>query len=403
MVTLVRGRVVTPEGVLEDGVVAHGDGVIAWVGPATGARAAGLGEEVAATPPAPGALVLPGLVDLHDHGGGGASFPDATTAQEVLTAVSEHRRHGTTHVVASLVTASAATLRERVALLADLADAGEIAGIHLEGPFLSTERCGAQDPALIVPPDADLVRELLLLGRGHVVTMTLAPELDGLLGDDGVVGSLLAGGALPSWGHTAASATRTREVASAAHALLDGARSPRATVTHLCNGMPPMHHRDPGPVPVALAMAAAGELVVELVGDGTHLAPELVREVFALVGAENVALVTDAMAAAGMADGTYRLGSQDVSVVDGVARLAEGGSIAGGTAHLLDVVRTTVDGGVPLHEAVRAASLVPAEVIGHGALGRSFGALRAGYAADLVVTDADLRHPAVTRAGTTAG
>ena len=393
MVVMVRGDLVTPEGVVPDGVVLSDDGVITWVGPAQQAPRAGIEAELDG--PAPDRWVLPGLVDLHDHGGGGASFPDATTMEEVRTAVEEHRAHGTTHLVASLVTASPETLRERVALLADAADAGLIAGIHLEGPFLSTARCGAQDPDLIIDGDAALTRELLTLGRGHVVTMTLAPESPGLLGPDGVLAALVEGGALPSWGHTDADALTARTAVEAGVAMLtahgERARSPRATVTHLFNGMPPMHHRDPGPVPTALASAATGDVVVELVGDGTHVAPALVREMFQLVGADNIALITDAMAAAGMPDGVYQLGTQRVSVADGVARLAEGGSIAGGTAHLLDVVRTTVQAGVPLHEAVRSASLVPAEVIGHGEVGRAFGALRVGYQAGVVLTDRDLR------------
>ncbi len=392
MLEVIRGDVVTPEEVVVDGVVLADDGVITWVGRAADAPP---GLEGRLGGPPPDQLVLPGLVDLHNHGGGGVSFPDATDLDQVRTAVAEHGAHGTAHLVASLVTASPDTLRRRVALLADAADAGLIAGIHLEGPFLSVARCGAQDPDLIIDGDAALTRELLALGRGHVVTMTVAPETPGLHGPDGVLAALVEGGALPSWGHTAADAPTTRAAAEAGVAALadhgEQARSRRATVTHLCNGMRPMHHRDPGPVPTALAMAARGDVVVELIGDGTHLAPELVREIVEMVGADNVALVTDAMAAAGMPDGLYRLGTQDVSVADGVARLADGGSIAGGTSHLLDVVRITVGAGVPLHDAVRAASLVPAEVLGHHDTGRAFGALRAGYRADVVVTDRSLR------------
>ncbi|MFV0252290.1 MAG: N-acetylglucosamine-6-phosphate deacetylase [Beutenbergiaceae bacterium] len=387
---IVRGQVVTPETVLTDGVVAIDDGVISWVGSAHDARAAGLGEQVGATEPDSG-YVLPGLVDLHNHGGGGASFPDATDLDRVRVAVNEHRDHGTTGVVASLVTAAPDTLAERVSLLADAADAGEIAGIHLEGPFLSVARCGAQDPELIIAPDAELTSRLLRLGRGHVVTMTVAPEQPGVLGSDGVVAALIDGGALPSWGHTDSSASVMRQVLGATSTMFDGARSPRATVTHLCNGMPPMHHRNPGPVPVALAAASNGDVVVELVADGTHLAPELVAEVFSMVGAENIALVTDAMAAAGMPDGLYQLGTQEVSVADGVARLTEGGSIAGGTAHLLDVVRRTVAAGVPLHQAVLSAATVPTQVLGHSELGRPAGAIRAGHRATLLRVGPDLR------------
>lgn len=390
-----RGRVVTPNEVIEDGVVVVEDGTIAWVGDA--ARAIGAGWPDVPAPAAEPVTVLPGLVDLHCHGGGGASFPDAPTPQEALVAVHEHRSHGTTTLVASLVTAAPATLRQRVGVLARLADDHEIAGIHLEGPFVSVVRCGAQDPELIQQPDADLTRELAALARGNLVTMTVAPELSGVSGDGGVVDALVTAGALPSFGHTDATWEQTTTATRDARARLAAAparRSARATVTHLFNGMRPLTHRTPGPIPVFLEAAARGEVVIELIGDGTHLAPELVQSIFSLVGAENIVLVTDAMAAAGMPDGAYRLGSQDVTVSGGVARLTHGGAIAGGTAHLLDVVRATVAGGVPLVDAIRSAATTPAVVLGD----TSVGALEVGRRADVVVTDADLRVLSVRRA-----
>jgi len=392
-----RGRVVTPTEVIADGVVVLRGATIAWVGEATHAAAAGW-SGVPDAVPAP-VTVLPGLVDIHTHGGGGASYPDATTPEEALVAVHEHLAHGTTTLVASLVTAAPDTLRQRVGVLTALADAGEIAGIHLEGPFVSTVRCGAQDPALIQVPDADLTRELATLAHGHLVTMTIAPELAGVVGDGGVVDALIGAGALPSFGHTDASWQQTTDALADARTRLaatPGRRSGRATVTHLFNGMRPMTHRDPGPIPVFLAAAARGEVVVELIGDGTHVAPEMVQSIVSLVGAENVALVTDAMAAAGMPDGAYRLGSQDVRVEEGgVARLAHGGSIAGGTAHLLDIVRTAVAGGVPLVDVLRAAATTPATVLGD----ETVGALEAGRRADVLVVDDAFRVLGIRRAG----
>jgi N-acetylglucosamine-6-phosphate deacetylase len=394
--TYLRGRVVTPDAVVEDGVVVIDGDSIAWVGPATEAARAGWADlpDAREVPP----TLLPGLVDLHNHGGGGSGFPDASTPDEARVAVREHLAHGTTTLVASLVTAAPATLRQRVGVLTALAEAGELAGIHLEGPFLSTTRCGAQDPDLIQAPDAGLVRELAEAAHGYLVTMTVAPEVAGIVGDEGVMDALITAGALPSLGHTDASWSQTSVAVADARARLvatPGARSARPTVTHLFNGMRPFTHRDPGPIPELLAAASRGDLVVELIGDGTHLAPELVRSIFELVGAQNVALVTDAMAAAGMADGGYRLGSQDVTVTDGVARLTHGGAIAGGTAHLLDVLRTTVAGGVPLVDAVRSAATTPATVLGDPRVG----ALEAGRRADVVITDSDLRVLEVLRAG----
>ena len=391
-----RGRVVTPTAVLDDGVVVIEGDAIVWVGLAEAAGLHGWPDAPDAQPVP--MTVLPGLVDLHNHGGGGAGFPDVSTPDEARVAILEHRRHGTTTLVASLVTATPQTLRQRVAVLAPLAEAGELAGIHLEGPFLAASLCGAQDPDLMQAPDAALVRELAEAAHGQLVTMTVAPELDGICGDGGVVDALVEAGALPSFGHTDASWTQARTAVADARTRLDAnpaRRSQRPTATHLFNRMRPLTHRDPGPIPELLAAAGRGDVVVELIGDGTHLSPDLVRSIFELVGAANVALITDSMAAAGMPDGAYRLGSLDVSVSGGVARLTEGGAIAGGTAHLLDVVRTTVAGGVPLLDAVLAAATTPASVLGDPGVG----SLQAGCRADVVVTDADLRVVQVLRAG----
>ena len=398
-----RGRVVTPDRIIDDGAVVVTDRHIAWVGPAAAAGRAGFGDAVAAAESAPGGgYLLPGLVDVHCHGGGGESFPNARTAEQAMTAVMEHRRAGTTSLVASCVTASAEVLRERTAVLADLCERGELAAIHFEGPFVSVERCGAQDPTYIIDPDADLVRELIALGRGHVATMTIAPEKPGVTGDDGVIAALIAGGALPSLGHTDSEAGPVRAALADAAARLDSRaeaglpmRCDRPTATHLFNGMRPMHHRAPGPVPEFLAAAARGRCIVEMIGDGVHLNPAIVLDVFETLGRDNVVLVTDAMAAAGMADGDYVLGSQPVTVADGVARLSEGGAIAGGTSRLIDVVRTTWRGGVDLVDAVYAASVQGARILGDD----SVGALEAGRWGDVVVTDADLVPVDVLRRG----
>ena len=390
---------VTPERVIDDGAIVLEDGRIVWVGAAASAtHPAVLTDAVAATPaPPPGTTLLPGLVDLHNHGGGGASFPDAVDVDDARRAAHEHLVHGTTSLVASLVTADAETLVARAALLADLADAGEIAGIHLEGPFLSRARCGAQNPADMLPGNPRLVARIAEAARGHLVTMTIAPEIAGVRGPGGVIEALAAAGAVPSFGHTNASAEEVDDAVAQARAALAaaGSRSARPTATHLFNGMRPLHHRDPGPIAACLAAAGRGELVVELIADGTHLAPGMVHAVFDLVGARSIALVTDAMAAAGMPDGTYDLGPMRVRVAQGVARLAEGDAIAGGTAHLLDVVRCTVEAGVPLEVAVRSASLTPATVLGRA----DIGALEVGRRADVVVVDGSLRPLAVLRAG----
>ena len=402
-VRALRGRVVTPDHIIDDGVVVLSGAHIAWVGPADQAARAGFADAVEQAQAAPeGGYLLPGLVDVHCHGGGGESFPNAETAEQAMVSVLEHRRFGTTSLVASCVTAAPEVLCARTRVLAGLCEDGELAGIHFEGPFVSVERCGAQDPTYIIDPDAALTRELIELGGGHVVTMTIAPEKPGITGDDGVNAALIEGGALPSFGHTDSEAAPVRAALADAAARIaerleagEPVRAPRSTATHLFNGMRPMHHRTPGPVPEFLAAAQRGECVLEMIGDGVHLSPAIVLDMFETLGRDNVVLVTDAMAAAGMADGDYVLGSQSVTVADGVARLTEGGAIAGGTAHLIDVVRTTWQGGVDLVDAVYAASVQGAQILGDS----SVGALRAGLWADVVVTDAELRPVTVLRRG----
>ncbi|MBO0608184.1 N-acetylglucosamine-6-phosphate deacetylase [Myceligenerans salitolerans] len=404
---VLRGRVLLPDTMIDDGVViARGDR-LAFVGSAAEARDAGFDAQLGQVPPSYD-YVLPGLVDLHNHGGGGVGFPDATSVDEAMRAVLEHRRHGTTTMLASLVTADPDTLARRAAMLADLADTGEIAGIHAEGPFLSHERRGAHDPARLRDGDAAWVRDLAKAARGHLATMTVAPEVPGVAGPGGAATALIEAGAIPSLGHTDGTTEAAEALISQVTAGLRLAAEVAGTVghremtaTHLFNGMRPLHHRAPGPIAACLAAAARGDLVVELIADGVHLDPATVRTVFGTVGADQVVLVTDAMAAAGMADGSYELGPMSVTVRDGVARLADpaapdGGAIAGGTAHLVDVVRHTVAAGVPLLEAVRSASVVPARVLG---LDRRIGTLARGLRADALVADEELRPRRVLRGG----
>ena len=395
-----RGRLVRPDAVIDDGLLVLDDGIISLILDGDH-RETLTAEELAlldSVEPS-GRTYLPGLVDVHCHGGGGESFPNALTGEQAMTAVLEHRSHGTTTLVASCVTASAADLRARAATLAALARDGEIAGIHFEGPFVSHERCGAQDPECIIAPDPALTRELLDICAGHCFSMTLAPEKPQSHGADSVADVLITGGALPSWGHTDSAAEHARaalEFSVQAHRDSSSPRGAASTITHLFNGMRPLHHRDTGPIGEFLSAAARGATVVELICDGIHVAPSLVRDVYETVGRDHCVFITDAMAAAGMADGSYVLGPQEVVVADGVARLADGGAIAGGTAHLLDCVRVAVhQAGIPLADAVYMASAQGAMLLGDASVGR----LEEGCRADVVEVDDDLRPLRVWRAG----
>ena len=390
--SVLRGRLVLEDSIVEDGIIEIDGLTISRVCPASDYE----GE----APEPTDSTFLPGLVDVHCHGGGGESFPNAETAEAALVAVKEHRRHGTTTLVASCVTASAEVLRARAKTLTELALAGEIAGIHFEGPFVSHARCGAQDPTYIIDPDAQLTRTLIEDCQGYALSMTLAPEKPGAYGPGSVAEALIDGGAVPSWGHTDSNSTKAREALEYSRerfAQVATKRGPRATITHLFNGMRPLHHRDTGPIAEFLSDAARGGAVAELICDSIHVSPSLVRDVYEMVGREHVVFITDAMAAAGMADGEYTLGPQDVIVKDGVARLAQGNAIAGGTAHLMDCVRVAVTrGGIPLVDAVYMASAQGAAILGDDTVG----ALAPGKKADIVEVSEDLHVRRVWRRGT---
>jgi len=391
---LLSGRVVAPSGVIDDGVVITSDDRIVFVGKAAEVPA----EHSAAQAPhgwSPGRMLLPGLVDGHCHGGAGGEF--GGNAESVLTAARHHQRSGTTSLLASLVSNTPGALTAGVTTCAALVSSGDLAGVHLEGPFLSMARRGAQNPSVLTDVDAPLVESLVERAAtagapGALAQMTYAPERRG---GDALPALLSRLGILPALGHTDAdvdtawaSLQQGREVAP---------RGGRPLVTHVFNGMPSLHHRAPGPVAACLAQAAKGDAVLEVVGDGVHLAPGTVRMLFDLVGPDGLSLITDSMAASGMPDGTYTLGGQDVVVADRTARLVEGGSIAGGVATLLDVVRWCVtEAGIPLVDAVTAASRTPARALGLD----DVGTLEAGRLADvLVVGEDDMALEAVLRRG----
>ncbi len=296
-----------------------------------------------------------GLCDIHCHGGGGASFGPDVSANR--TAARFHRDHGTADVVASLVSAPVEQLVASVRGLAPLVADGEVIGIHIEGPFLAARRCGAHDAAALRAPDVGLVEAVLEAATeagadGAIKQWTLAPELEGAAD---LAGRLAGWGVVPALGHTDADAAT---FAAALDAVGDALGRP-PLVTHLFNAMPPFHHRSGGPVAVALSAAARQQAIVELIGDGIHVAPETVRMVFDCVGPSQIALVSDAICASGAGDGAYHLGTRPIEVIDGVAR-TDTGAIAGSTSTLSDVVDwVSTVAGVSRSDAVAAASDTP--------------------------------------------
>ena len=355
-----------------------------WIDVASGVvRTVGAGRTPRPADRALGAVtVVPGFVDTHSHGGGGANFSVATAA-ETATAAALHLRHGTTTLIASLVTAGPDELLRQVTQLAADVHAGVIDGIHLEGPWLSVLRCGAHQPALMRDPEPGEVDRVLEAGAGTVRMVTLAPERDGALA---TIRQLVDAGVVAAVGHTEATYEQTWAALAAG-----------ATVgTHLFNAMRPIDRREPGPI---IALLEDPRATVELITDGVHVDPAIYRHVVRSAGADRVSLITDAMAATGMADGVYRLGSLAVDVVAGVARVAGTDVIAGSTATMDRVFRFAVDhSGLPrdeaLLQAVTQASLNPAAALDLPARG-----LTSGAPADLVVLDADLAVTGVLRRG----
>jgi N-acetylglucosamine-6-phosphate deacetylase len=316
-----------------------------------------------------GHALTPGLLDIHNHGGAGASYGESGEA--IRTARRLHRLHGTTRQLLSLVTASAEALISQIQIAAaETRRDPTILGIHLEGPFLARQYCGAHDPAFLRAPDPDLVERLLGAADGTLRQVTMAPERAHFAKSARI---LLDAGVVVAVGHTAAGYEQTRAAIEAGANLL----------THAFNGMPAVHHRAPGPV-LAFTESPGGWL--EVINDGVHVRPEVIRMLCRLAPGR-VALVSDAMAAAGVGDGRYRLGNLDVEVTGGIARLTNKNSIAGSTITLdVAVARAVQDVGLTPLAAVDAATAIPAQILG---MDDRFGRLEPGYVADAVLFDKD--------------
>jgi N-acetylglucosamine-6-phosphate deacetylase len=366
---LKNARVVTP-GSISDGWVEVRDEMIHQVG--TGPRPDGVDLG--------GQLLTPGFVDIHVHGGGGMAFQDPSP-DAARTAAKFHLEHGTTTLLAGLGTRPLDDLVGIAESLVPLVDEGVVAGIFYEGPFLSDARRGAHNPRLLRTPDLEEMNRLLAPGKDVVRMVTIAPELPGALD---LIRSVVDAGVTAAVGHTDASYDECCAAFEAG-----------ATVaTHLFNGMRPIHHRDPGPV-----LAAMGDerVTCEVIADGFHLDDAVIKHVFDAVGHARAALITDAIEAAGAGDGSYDHGDMHITVKDGMAMLSDGSSIAGSTLTMDEALRRSVFcAGVPLHDALLAATTTPARAIG---LADQVGVIAPAAQADLLVLDDSLTVQGVLRRG----
>lgn len=321
------------------------------------------------------AMLVPGFVDVHSHGGGGAAFTEGMDSAR--TVIATHLNEGTTSIMASLVTDTLDNLEAQIRALAPLYETDEILGIHLEGPWMALEFKGAHNPELLRDPQLAEVQRLCQSGPVKMVTVAIERE-----GGQSAVRWMVSQGIIAAPGHTNADYDQMKQ------AIANGAQN----VTHLFNAMKPIHHRQPGPIVAALETAG---LPVEVIADGVHSHPATVKHVFAAKGTDTI-LVTDAMAAAGSPDGDYMLGPLEVEVKDSVARLKSNGSIAGSTLTLSRALRfATYTAGVDMWLALQSATSRPATLLERS----DIGTLTPGAYADMVVESADLHVQHVFRRG----
>jgi N-acetylglucosamine-6-phosphate deacetylase len=358
MITLTGARIVTPNGVLDDGWLEIDEDRI---------------TSVRSDPVPDGAIdlgggwLLPGFIDVHVHGGGGH---DVTRSPEAMAGAADfHLRRGTTRMLVSLMAAPVDVLCEQLAWVQALTASGRVLGAHLEGPFLSAARCGAQNHEHLLDPDPLVLAKLLDASRGCLRTMTIAPELPGALE---LIRDVADAGVIAAVGHTAATYAQAT----------DGFASGASLATHLFNAMGPLSHREPG----AAVAALDADVVVEMINDGVHVHDALTRLV-ARGRPDGIVLITDAVSAAGAPAGRYTLGDREIELHDGAVRLAGSARLAGSVLTMDEAVRRYVrDIGMPVEDAARAAATTPARLLG---LGDRYGAIAEGVAADLVHLDED--------------
>ena len=392
MRTLINNvKLVTGEGVFDNAAVLINGGKIEFVS----TDGAMILPAVHETVDGGGCYLGAGFIDIHVHGGGGHDFMDGTE-EAFRGAMASHMAHGTTSMVPTTLTAELDELCQvfdaarKVKSSAYAENLPEILGLHLEGPFVAPEQAGAQDPKYIKVPSDGSWRDIVKAARGELLIWTVAPELQGA---DEMCAELRGSGIVFSAGHSSA------KYADAVRAIEAG----YTMATHLYSSMSTIIRENGYRVPGLLeASLLHDEICAEVIADGLHLPPELLRLIYKTKGRSRMVLVTDAMRGAGMPDGEYLLGSlkrgQTVSVFDGIAHMPDGVSFAGSVCTADRLIRTmTKKAHIPLHEALSMLTENPAREIG---VEDRKGKVAAGYDADLVLFDEDINIRGVWCRGT---
>ena len=309
-------------------------------------------------------ILLPGFIDIHCHGGGSFYFSDENPAH-IREIIAIHRKFGTTSINASLVTAPIVQIKEQIRRLKPFVKSGEILGIHLEGPFLSKDKCGAHDPELLIDPKISILEELLAVAEGSISMVTLAPELPSGIE---AIKYLVSNGVKVAIGHSNASYEIGQE------ALASGA----SIYTHFWNATPTFDLKQPS-ITLATAALEDPKMHLEFINDGVHLNDEIMDFLIGKYSSRLIS-ITDAMSAAGVGDGDYLIGTLEVHVKDGVARLTSNNSLAGSTLTLNRSYDRLIAKGVNIPEASKILSENPANSLGK----RNLGSIAIGMKADFV-------------------
>jgi N-acetylglucosamine-6-phosphate deacetylase len=384
-VTIHHANIVSDKGIIENGGIRFIGEKIVMIGPSNLEKEWGAISENEELIDAKGGWVLPGFIDVHVHGGFGADFMDADKeAYDTITKF--HGKHGTTGILATTVTAPRENIYKVLSVASDYMKSkmpyAELLGVHLEGPFISRQWPGAQNPQFIVPPNEEWVKAWTAEFPGLVRIVTLAPECEGALQ---LIEWLKENGIVASCGHTDASYDQIQT------AVEKGLKH----AVHTFNAMTGLHHRAPGTVGAVLS---DDRISAEIIADGHHIHPACITILAKLKTADNLLLITDAISAAGLGDGQYNLGGLQVTVQDGIARLTEGNSLAGSTLTMIDAFRFVVEKvGLSVEQASRLASGNPAKLLG---LEQVTGSLAANKQADIILASPELQIEKVWVKGT---